>query len=183
MQNLISLPGFDLGYPNLEPQWWALWSPKFDCFVLVHWDLGILKTAKVLTDSKIVTHLVELDAALYEKNIIDNSCCQNWTVENPALIEINNINWEKITKCNIIKSNSNSAESDIFQIQSWFIFILYCLKEVENHTDWLGFTMAEEMCDLTTRQDTKKQLFQILFFNEDLESAQKQVCQLFSDHA
>jgi hypothetical protein len=43
--------------------------------------------------------------------------------------------------------------------------------------------MAEEMCDLTTRQDTKKQLFQILFFNEDLESAQKQVCQLFSDHA
>jgi hypothetical protein len=184
MQNLISLPGFDTGYPNSEPKWWGLWSPKFDCFVLVHWDFDILKTAKVLTGSKIVTHLVELDADLYKKNIIDNSCCQNWTVENPSLIEINNIHWKKITKCNVIKSNADSNESDIFQIQSWFIFILYCLKKIEKYTELdTGFIMAEEMFDLPKRKNIKKQLFQILFLNEDLKSAQKQVDQLFSNHA
>lgn len=180
MQNLASLPGFDIGYPNPDPQWWGLWSPKFDCFVLVHWDFQILKIAKVLTSSKIVTHIVELDADLYKKNTIDNSCCQNWTVENPLQIDINSIYWKKWSKSNVIKSNADYDKSDIFQIQSWFIFILYCLTKIENATK---FDLAEEIFDLPKKKNIKKQLFQILLLNEDLESAQKQVDQLFSNYA
>ena len=185
MQNLISLPGYDPGHPDPDPKWWALWSPKFDCFVLVHWDFDIIKTARVLTSSKIVTHIVELDTDLYKKNIIDNSCCQNWTIENPALIEINNLDrWKKISKCNVIKSNDNSAKSDIFQAQSWFIFILYCLKKPQSHKrSYTPLDIIEEIFDLTKKENIKKQLFQILFLNEDLESAQKQVEQLFSNYA
>jgi hypothetical protein len=184
MQNLISLPGYDPGYPDPEPKWWALWSPKFDCLVLVHWDFNILKISKSLTSSKIVTHIVELDTDLYKKNIIDNSCCQNWTVENPALIEINNIHWQKIPKCNVIKSKALVDESDIFQTQSWFIFIRYCLKKLENHEGiHTAFGLVEEIFDLPKSKNIKKQLFQILFLNEDLDLAQKQVDQLFSKYA
>jgi len=184
MQNLISLPGYDPGYPDPEPKWWALWSPKFDCLVLVHWDFNILNTARILTISKIVTHIVELDTDLYKNNIIDNSCCQNWTVENPALIEINNLDrWKTIPKCNVIESNDNSAKSDIFQTQSWFIFILYCLKKLENHEGiHTAFGLVEEIFDLTKRKNIKKQLFQILLLNEDLDLAKKQVAQLFSNY-
>ena len=184
MQNLMSLPGYDHGYPDPDPKWWALWSPKFDCFVLVHCDFSILTTARALTISKIFTVIVELDTDLYKKNIIDNSCCQNWTVVNPALIEINNIDrWKKISKCNVIKSTDNSAESDIFQIQSWFIFILYCLKKLKKYERVnKEFDIVEEIFDSTQRKNIKEQLFQILFLNEDLESAQKQVEQLFSNY-
>jgi hypothetical protein len=190
MQNLTSWTEFDIGHPSTEPLWYALWSPKFDCFVLTHWDLSLVETTKLLCNTKIITQTVELDPELYQKNIIDNTCCHNWTIESPAQMQLNNSFMGStpvldpavrgFPKVNVIETVARGTESEISQAQNWFIFVLHCLKKLRQSEIQ---DLAEHIFNLPNSKNIKKQVLSTLLLSEDLDLAQKQVDKLFSNYA
>jgi hypothetical protein len=62
---------------------YGLYNPVLDCFVLVHSDLSMLRLLLKLFSSRYYLILCRLDLAQnFDKNLLDNSVCINWTVEN-----------------------------------------------------------------------------------------------------
>lgn len=68
--------------PGLYRQY-GLYNPMLDCFVLTHSDSTMLQLLSKLFSSRYYLTLCRLDLAQnFNKNLIDNSVCTNWTVGN-----------------------------------------------------------------------------------------------------
>lgn len=133
----MELPEFSYGYPSSRSEWFGLWSPVLDCFLLVDNNFSHLKKTQALTFSKVLTVIVSLDEKLYKNNVIDNSCASAWT-----LLDADTINF--YLRCdqsfpeNIIENLQSSKINncaEVNQIQSWFIFVLYWIKKIETIDD------------------------------------------------
>jgi len=169
----------EYGYPDLEPAWYGLWSPKFDCFVMVHWNLQALTEIQILSSSKIITRIVELDKELYQKNILDNTCCHNWTSLDPEITKFNSF-YNRVPKCKIVATNKE-PDPRISEIQNWLNFSLYCINRLRLLPVTKSF--VENLFDLPQQTDPKKQIYKILLLADDLPLAKKQIQQILENYA
>jgi len=61
---------------------YGLWAPAHDSFVVVWHDAEIIDRVRGYLASRIHTFLFDLTASNnHQPNLIDNTCCQNWTVD------------------------------------------------------------------------------------------------------
>jgi hypothetical protein len=137
VQSLIELPEFSYGYPSTGPEWFGLWSPVLDCFLLVGDNFLHLKKTQALTFSKVLTVIVKLDEKLAKNNVIDNSCASAWTLLDPDTINFNLRFHQKFPEKiieNLQPSQINSC-AKVNQLQSWFIFVLHWIKKIETFDD------------------------------------------------
>ncbi len=137
MQSLIELPEFSYGYPPPKAEWFGLWSPVLDCFLLVDNNCLYLKKTQALTFSKVLTVIVSLDEKLYKNNIIDNSCASAWTLLDADATNFT-LRYDESFPKKIIESLQSSQINncaEVSQIQSWFIFVLYWIKKIETVDD------------------------------------------------
>jgi len=90
-----SLSGIDLGYPKKAGyQHLALYQPTLDAFVLVLDDLAQAACVSNLLTSRYYTVIVCLDSAEnYLPNLIDNTCCEQWTCKGQPINTITNAPW------------------------------------------------------------------------------------------
>jgi hypothetical protein len=179
VQDFTDQLGFEYGYPDLDPAWYGLWSPRFDCFVMVHWNLDILTEIQILTSSKIVTRTVELDKELYKKNIIDNYCCHNWTSIDPEITKFNSFYNRVPPKCKIVEKNKD-CDPALVEIQNWLNLSLYSINKLKSLPKIKLF--VEYLFDIPQPADTKKQIYKILLLAEDFDTAKKQIQQILQNH-
>jgi hypothetical protein len=70
------------GYPPDKNQsYYGLWCPVFNCFVFTHYNANLLQRIRWILTSKILTVIIKFEDHVAEQNLIDNTCCQNWTLE------------------------------------------------------------------------------------------------------
>ena len=172
MQNLVELPEFSHGYPSPRPDWFGLWSPVLDCFLLVDDNFLHLKKTQALTFSKVLTVIVKLDEKLYKNNVIDNSCASAWTLLDTDTINfylrcdqsfpektIENLQSSKINNC--VKVN---------QIQAWFIFVLHWTKKIETVDDPF-VSLATLAFDGNLKGTVQQQIYHTLMLENDTDVA------------
>jgi hypothetical protein len=80
---------FDFGAPDSQGLHYGLWEPVLNRFLLVLSDIERAKTIKFLASSRYKLFLIDLTTANnYSVNLIDNSCCENWSLGNRGDISI-----------------------------------------------------------------------------------------------
>ena len=80
---------FDFGAPNSQGLHYGLWEPVLNRFLLILSDVERAKTIKFLASSRYKLFLIDLTTASnYSVNLIDNSCCENWSLGNRGDISI-----------------------------------------------------------------------------------------------
>jgi hypothetical protein len=172
VQNLIELPEFGYGYPSPNPEWFGLWSPVLDCFLLVDDNFIYLKKTQALAFSKMLTVLVKLDKKLYKNNVIDNSCASAWTLLGPDTINF-------YSQCGLsfpekIIENLQPSMIDNFaevnQIQSWFMFIMFWIKKIETIND-PTVSLANFAFDGNLKGTVQQQIYHTLMVENNLDLA------------
>ena len=176
MQSLIELPEFSYGYPPLKAEWFGLWSPVLDCFLLVDNNFLHLTKTQVLTFSKVLTVIVGLDEKLAKNNVIDNSCASAWTLLDPDTtnftLRCGNSFPEKIIK-NLQSSQINDCV-EVNQIQSWFIFVLYWIKKIETVDD-LSVSIATFVFDGNLKGTVQQQIYHTLMLENNPDVARSYI--------
>ena len=176
MQSLIELPEFSYGYPPLKAEWFGLWSPVLDCFLLVDNNFLHLTKTQVLTFSKVLTVIVGLDEKLAKNNVIDNSCASAWTLLDPDTtnftLRCDNSFPEKIIK-NLQSSQINNCV-EVNQIQSWFIFVLYWIKKIETVDD-LSVSIATFVFDGNLKGTVQQQIYHTLMLENNPDVARSYI--------
>ena len=180
MQDFTYQPMVEYGYPDLDPVWYGLWSPRFDCFVMVNWNLETLTEIQILASSKIVTRIVELDKNLYRNKIIDNYCCHNWTSVDPEITKFTSFYNSVPPKCQIVEKNNKQHDPEIVKIQSWLNLSLYAINKLKSLTTIKIF--VENLFDLPQPTDPRKQIYKILLLTQDFEYAKNQIQQILQNH-
>ena len=134
---------FDWGIgPNNENQF-GLWSPVLDRFLLIVYDKDFGITIKYLSSSRYNLYLFDLSSsANYTPNLIDNSCCQNWTIENKIDIKLSKPQDHNIMPAKLIPAFSN-PNWDVDSEHQWLQFMLHYLKYIrvlQNKNPWYKYS-------------------------------------------
>jgi hypothetical protein len=175
MLNLVEQPGFDYGYPKPNPKF-GLWCPLFDCFLMVGHDFMLLSDVQLITNSKILTVLVELDS-LTNPNIIDNEVCASWTIQDSNLINFTLIfkKIDSVPKFSICAKVLNNLE-EVNQMQVWFTFVSGWVTKLNNNfrlnraIKFINVVMNIEPCD-----QVKQQIYKLLLLGNDIELVNQQI--------
>ena len=134
---------FDWGVgPNNEPQF-GLWSPILDRFLLVLCDEEFGTIIKYISSSRYSLYLVNLSTSNnYTAALIDNSCCQNWTIANKKDIKLSRPQDYDVIPAELVPSQDNSTW-DIENEKQWLQFIWHHLKFIrtlQNSNPWYKYS-------------------------------------------
>jgi hypothetical protein len=179
MLNLVEQPGFDYGYPKPSPKL-GLWCPLFDCFLMVGHDYNILSDVQLLTSSKIITILIQLNLPATESNIIDNEVCSSWT-----LLDSESINFTFVfKKINDVPTSEIQPKlvvdlEEVNKLQVWFIFVNNWVTHLSHRSNsnraikFIDFVMGNP-----TPDQVKQQIYKILLLEDSINIANNQINQL-----
>lgn len=171
---------FDLGYMELrERAWYGLWSPTLDCFVLVHHNLDFVQDLQFLASNKLLTVIVSIDQDLINRNVIDNSCCINWTVKDSEKINFTLI-YQKPNaeyKVDLVASQVQDKQ-EAQAVASWFMFALGWVSWAKQHVrDNRSRYFISYVLDLPFR-DVKKEIYRVIMLAETQQQAQHEISNL-----
>jgi hypothetical protein len=184
MLDLSIQPGFDYGVlQEKELEWFGLWCPLLDCFLLVHRDFELLRRIHLLAMSKILTVIVNLNPELGKQNLIDNSCASLWTVPNPEEINFTMIfkekSYVKSIESIIPKIVNNPEEVNIFQ--SWLIFLMKWVKYIDSISrpdrEFMEYVMGYPAAD-----NIKQKIYQALVIENDIMTAENLIHELIRNN-
>lgn len=107
---------FEYGYPvHSSFPVYAIYQPVLDCFIFVSTSPWVVDQLRTLLSSRYSNWIVCLNTATnYQYNLIDNTVCENWTLQDPL----------KIIKI----QHSLNSENDVL--------LADCLKESNCKIDW-----------------------------------------------
>jgi hypothetical protein len=179
---------------------YGLYNPVLDCFVLVHSDLSMLRLLLKLFSSRYYLILCRLDLAQnFDKNLLDNSVCINWTVENSdqfLFTKIQNFTSKEIEVA-FLKEKTQKVSADdlliqdrkyLFAAASW----LNLLEHQKYRTQlWpVPYSDVEEIfpdqCVLSDRHPYKKfceKIYKIIYNVFEFDQAQDLITQTFSEYS
>ena len=174
----------DLEYPRpAPPKCYALWCPLLDCFLWVHTNIDFLLEIQLLSSSKILTVPVELNIDLLWQNDLDNSCCLNWTVQDPDLINFTFV-YQKpnhVWTCQA-QLMTNNSKTESMEIQNWIRFLIKWVNWVKNKEEpqriknFICFTMNLPNSTL------KQKIYKILLLAHSQDEAEKQIQHAIKNH-
>lgn len=177
---------FDFGCPkNFGDSHFGLYQPVLDCILLTVCDLAHAQETKMLASARYSLYVVNLTAARnYLPNLIDNSCCENWTLSNKDMIAVANAN-----KINIVNSEwlieTNTADPDVAKEKSYLQKVLhnvqYCLNirtAANKHIhDWIDTVSTLDFADqdYTMINECIKKIKQSLWLGVDLDQIEAEI--------
>ena len=177
-----NLPGFEYGHPpEYQTPWYGLWTPVLDCFVYVSFDLELIRKIQLLTTNKIPLTIVKLSADLYKSNTIDNTCCENWTIDDLETVDFHDfypLNYFPL--CQQIKT-ATCTDPNIISFKLWIIFLtkwIRKIQKIDHHYKHFVF----EIFDVDDgRRATIKKIYQLLLFGEDVDEVEVAINYLVND--
>ena len=84
IQNMKNFKYFRWGYPKVDSDSvYAIYQPLLNCFLTIVDNKEIATQIKYLLTSRYTTAVIRIDQATnYNKNLVDNSICESWTLKN-----------------------------------------------------------------------------------------------------
>lgn len=133
---------FDIGYPKVFGRTHiGLYQPVLGCFLLTLCDLKQAQEIKLLASSRYSLYSIDLTTAKnYCPNIIDNDCCENWTLSNRKDIEVGS-SWgtqkilcaEELVPCSTVDPDIQKEKEHLQLI--WY-YVRYYLQLCLNDTHY-----------------------------------------------
>lgn len=129
---------FQWGYSNLNDNQFGLWEPTLDRFLLILNDVSLVDCIIMVSSSRYNLYLCNLNSAQnYSRNLIDNSCCENWTLSNKSQIKIGKFNqYNTATTVEFLVPSLDNPKWNIKQEKAWLQicwFWLNFIHEIKNH--------------------------------------------------
>lgn len=181
---------FDWGIAtNLETQY-GLWSPVLDRFLLVVCDKDFGTTIKYLSSSRYSLFLFDLSTSdNYTTSLIDNSCCQHWTIANKTDIKLSKPQDYDVIPAQLVPSYSD-PNWDVDAEQQWLQFILHYLKYIKllyinnpwykyskflNSINLAGSNLHETESFYNTVTTVEKHILKCLYLGNNIEETDKSI--------
>ena len=134
---------FNFGYPKYP--WfpiYGLYQPIFDCFIAVAPSLSSATKLQSILSSRYISHIICLNTAEnFQPRLIDNSVCDQWTLENKTQIPITLGYSNTLTYIsgNLIPAGK-TIDWDLHEEKRWIFLCLY----------WIIFFQSKEEHDIST---------------------------------
>jgi hypothetical protein len=134
---------FDWGIgPNSETQY-GLWNPVLDRFLLVLCNKEFGTTIKYISSSRYILYLVDLSTSSnYTSGLIDNTCCQNWTISNKKDIKLSKPQDYDVVSAELVTTDAD-ANWDVEKEKQWLQFIwdqLKFLQDLQDVNPWYKYS-------------------------------------------
>lgn len=125
---------FNWGYPSAKNErQFGLWEPVLDRFLVIVVDPEIINDLRMVASSRYLLFACDLSLAdNYTPELIDNSCCENWTLSNKKDIRFSKLAQHN-TPTPVCKLIANTTVSDwnIDLEKTWLQFVSYCLSFIK----------------------------------------------------
>jgi len=178
---------FDYGYPKtFGLPHFGLYQPTLDCILLTVCDIEEALEIQMLASSRYNLFVVDLvSAENYSVNMIDNDCCENWTLSNKEDIDIglsgSISSIVQVSKLIEISHRDPDASKEKLYLQTIWYHVKYCLQ-IENHArkqvhDWIDgiFELDFEENDHTITKKYIKQIKTTLYLGTDLDQIENKI--------
>jgi len=182
---------FDWGIPGTDQEHQiGLWEPVLDRFLLISVDPQITNDIRMIASSRYLLFACDLTKATnYTPNLIDNSCCENWTLANKKSIEIgkftqylNPIKVDELTPCH------SSVDWNVELEKSWLMFAhhwLKFLKHLKVNSQWYSYdrfiknfidnSFSETSDYYDHIEHTEKFILKSLYLGQDIDTVHKEI--------
>jgi hypothetical protein len=189
---------FDWGCPteynNIQI---GLWQPSLDQFLLVLCDVAMAEQLKLIASPRYDLFVCKLNSAdNYFHNLVDNSCCENWTLSNKK--DINTSNISLFADPIEVKHLNHSMNSNwnIQQEKNWLQMCWFWLKFLNHlksyHGKWYYYDRFVKKIwpdsslprgDYYNNIDTvETHIYKTLYFGQDLNLAHSDIKQFIIDN-
>jgi hypothetical protein len=180
-------PNFFLGYcPDQSQNLLALYQPVMDRFLFVIQDLELAKEMIYLASSRYGLYPCDITTAdNYHHNILDNTCCQNWTMSNRGLRSLITGYHVSVIKVNQLVEVGAYQDFDVAQEQSWlqmvYLYTRLC-KIARQSYPWFEAqqfvrnTLSYRFnCDLDQLVESINQIRRELYLGRDIQSTESNI--------
>lgn len=189
---MVDFKYFDYGKPN--PELYGLYEPVSDCFLIVYESLEVLLEVKYILSSKYTLFPIRLDQVNnFTTNLIDNSCCENWSFTNNKDISMRHLLFDvkNIYVANSVSKTTNKSNFDIVSEKKWALFCLYWLiflKKLSSNYSKLDEFLNSflELSELSgdgalIKDNIKKSILRSLYLGNDINQVEKEIESLIGD--
>jgi hypothetical protein len=185
---------FNFGYPKYP--WlpiYGLYQPIFECFIAVAPSLSSATKLQSILSSRYISYIICLNTAEnFQSGLIDNSVCDQWTLENktqiPVILGYSNkliyISGNLIPAVKKIDWDLHEEKSWIFLCLYWIIF--FQSKSKEEYDDKAYNIIDSELKDLIESenlvyqsqddfQTEKLEIMKLLYLGRNFDLIEQQI--------
>ena len=178
---------FEFGKPyfSKRQQHWAFYEPVLGRFLFTSsiLDISILREIKMLCSSRYNLVLCDLQTAdNYNIDLIDNLCCENWSMTN--LVDINNVMAFYLYEVETLIPVESDADFDVQEEKKWIQFVNYWVhwksEYLQNNKCEHISSFVETIFDIKidNQQNKLNQKIQLeLYLGQDINSTQCNIIQ------
>lgn len=162
------VPAFDLGLPydSTDPLY-GLWEPVTSRFLFVVGELEYAETLRLAASARYSLFVTKISCAEnYYYNIIDNSCCNQWSMSNSQDVFTSQpgkflkpVSVVKLIPCTEYEQWELDREMEYLQICLWWIKFVNSNKQV----GWYEFDRFIARIYSELEFDTKHNLFDTIY--------------------
>jgi hypothetical protein len=173
---------------------YSLYEPITDSFLIVSKSLETITKLKYILSSRFSTHLCRLDlASNFSSELIDNSCCENWSFVNKyrdIKLDENLTNAKTIIAEELCPS-AGDLEWNIEKEKQWSLFCHAVLEKYDKFLfnqysqvisvlgRFLNFDKFENNTGVSS--NTEKQILSKLYFGLDIDDTEQQINKLLTE--
>lgn len=188
---------YDFGYPSKAfPFHLGLYQPILNRFLLVINNIEVAQEIVYIASSRYALYICDLTTAKnYSQNLVDNSCCQNWSTNNHKLIPISDIYQHRtpILTSDLLVEVGPSLEFDIDTEQQWLSFLTGHLKTLQDaRAGYKWFGAQEFLCDIMdikfncmfdNTNEAMRQIRKELYLSRDINVSKSVIQQIIKNNA
>jgi hypothetical protein len=173
--------------PRLQ---YALYHPIFKCFLILTQTRDLAWELKSLLSSRYLVDVVCISSAEnYSASMIDNTCCENWTIENysPELMRF--LSTPRDTMAQHLLPVTCTINFDVEKEKKWALMCLYWLRvfDIDLITSLIWFSKIDfvlgDIMDLDILglkkthfpYESIKEIKKILYLETDIVSAEQSI--------
>lgn len=172
----IGLKGFEYGYPPNGENYYGLWAPVFNCFVFVHHDFGLISRLQWILSSKLLLIIVQFEDHVCAQNLIDNTCCHDWTVATVSKQSFATAFKDSgSTQSHPIKSTVGVTTDDVIYIRRYCLFCVYWYKILEKKTYSTHLEKMTEDAIGGEKWQCIQWIYHTLWLSDNIEETDKKI--------
>lgn len=193
------MPEFEFKYyyshmPSEDEPTYGLYQPLLDCFLFVTNDYTLASKLVDIMSSRYDLFICEIGGACNFAgnliNLIDNRCCEDWSLSNSREIKTAPLSKNTVTRANKLRRSRKTVTHDINKEKQWILMCLHFINKLgrlkypyAGINDWttniLNLTDSNS-CTINFNL-LEKTVIKLLYINTDFETTDREITKLINE--
>jgi hypothetical protein len=176
--------------PTGEPVY-GLYQPLLDCFLFVTADYTLAGKLVDIMSSRFDLFICEIGVACnFKGNLLNNSCCENWSLSNSHTIKTAPLSKNTVTQADRLRKSRRTVAHDINKEKQWILMCAHwidCLNQLKypyaNINNWTTNILNLTDSDFCTINFNllEKTVIKLLYINTDFETTDREINKLITE--